>query len=130
MFGPPASARTAESKSCVSGSLELRDHHAREMVALRPEVILAVTPRVVLALLRETRTIPMVFVDGPESAIGGFVAADLTPAAMSQGSSTSWIPCLANGCNCSVSGVLLRGSLTEKIAGKNRRTLSHEEICL
>jgi len=25
---------------------------------------------------------------------------------------------------------LLRGCLTEKIAGKNRRTLSHEEICL
>ena len=26
-------------------------------------------------------------------------------------------------------GGLLRGCLTEKIAGKNRRTLSHEEIC-
>jgi putative tryptophan/tyrosine transport system substrate-binding protein len=53
---------------------EVRDRHAREMVALQPEVILAVTPTVVVALLRETRTIPIVFVDGPESGISGFVA--------------------------------------------------------
>jgi hypothetical protein len=30
----------------------------------------------------------------------------------------------------SAAGLVLRGCLTEKIAGKNRRTLSHEEICL
>jgi putative tryptophan/tyrosine transport system substrate-binding protein len=53
---------------------EVRERHARDMVAQRPEVILAVTPTLVVALLRETQTIPIVFVDGPESAISAFVA--------------------------------------------------------
>jgi ABC-type uncharacterized transport system substrate-binding protein len=51
----------------------LRRRYARELIALRPEAILAVTPTVAVALLSETNTIPVVFVDGPEAAVHGFI---------------------------------------------------------
>ena len=51
----------------------LRERSARELVALRPEAILVSTPTVAVALLQETRTIPIVVLDGPESAFRRFV---------------------------------------------------------
>jgi ABC-type uncharacterized transport system substrate-binding protein len=48
---------------------EVLDRHARELVATRPDVIVGVTARVAFRLVKETRTIPLVFVDGPEQTI-------------------------------------------------------------
>ena len=45
----------------ASGDTALMASHAAELVALRPDVILASTTPVVRALLKETRTIPIVF---------------------------------------------------------------------
>jgi putative tryptophan/tyrosine transport system substrate-binding protein len=58
------------------GAIEapLRERYARELVALAPEAILAVTSTLAKALTRETSTIPVVFLDGPEASIRGLVA--------------------------------------------------------
>jgi ABC-type uncharacterized transport system substrate-binding protein len=51
----------------------LREQAARELLALAPEAFLAVTPAVAGTLLQETRTIPIVFLDGPEASIRRFI---------------------------------------------------------
>jgi putative ABC transport system substrate-binding protein len=52
---------------------------AKELVALHPEVIVAQTTPVVAALLRETRTIPIVFVGIADPIGSGFVASLARP---------------------------------------------------
>ena len=46
---------------------------ARELVALQPDAVLAITTPVVAALLRETRTVPIVFVRVSDPVARGFV---------------------------------------------------------
>jgi putative tryptophan/tyrosine transport system substrate-binding protein len=53
---------------------EVRGRYARELAAQKPEVIVAVTPTIAAAMLRETGNIPMVFVDGTEASSSGLVA--------------------------------------------------------
>src|SRR5262249_55163646 len=47
---------------------------AKELVALQPDVIFAVTTPTVAALLRETRTLPIVFAQVSDPVGSGFVA--------------------------------------------------------
>jgi putative tryptophan/tyrosine transport system substrate-binding protein len=49
---------------------EVRERHVREMLALRPEAVLAHTATTVLAILRQTNSLPIVFVDS----LGEFIA--------------------------------------------------------
>ena len=52
---------------------------AKELVALQPDVILGHTPGAVLALQRETRTIPIVFVNVSDPIGMGFIASLARP---------------------------------------------------
>ena len=52
---------------------------AKELVALRPDVILAHSAQIAAALQRETRTIPIVFVDVDDPIGSGFVASVARP---------------------------------------------------
>jgi hypothetical protein len=53
---------------------DLRQRHIRELLALEPDVMVAVTGSVATALLRETRSIPIVFLETPERGISSFIA--------------------------------------------------------
>jgi putative ABC transport system substrate-binding protein len=53
--------------------------YAAELVALKPDVILAYAPAVLAALRHETRTIPIVFVSVADPVGGGFVASLAAP---------------------------------------------------
>ena len=54
MFGSRIAGRLATSLAC--------EPSRRELVALQPDAVLAVTTPAVTALLHETRTVPIVFV--------------------------------------------------------------------
>jgi putative tryptophan/tyrosine transport system substrate-binding protein len=54
---------------------------AKELIALRPDVIVAQTPPVVTAVQRETREIPVVFVDVSDPIGPGFIASLARPGA-------------------------------------------------
>ena len=54
---------------------------AKELIALRPDVIVAQSPPVVTAVQRETREIPMVFVDVSDPIGPGFIASLARPGA-------------------------------------------------
>ena len=56
-----------------AGDAELFRRHASELVALAPDVILAVGGAVVPSLLQATRTIPIVFTGTPDPVGAGFV---------------------------------------------------------
>jgi putative tryptophan/tyrosine transport system substrate-binding protein len=63
----------------ASGDVGRIQTYAKELVALQPDVILARTTPVTAALLRETRTVPIVFV-GPSDPVGdGFAASMARP---------------------------------------------------
>src|SRR5262245_43899532 len=53
--------------------------YAKELVALQPDAVLAITTPVVTALLRETRTIPIVFVRVSDPVVVGFVPSLANP---------------------------------------------------
>ena len=61
------------------GDAERRRAMARELVAMRPDVILAVNTPVVAALLKETRSIPIVFAVVSDPVGEGFVASIARP---------------------------------------------------
>jgi putative ABC transport system substrate-binding protein len=52
---------------------------AKELIELRPELLLAVTTPLVTALMRETRTIPIVFVAASDPVGSGFIASFARP---------------------------------------------------
>jgi putative tryptophan/tyrosine transport system substrate-binding protein len=62
---------------------------ARELVDLQPDVILTVSTPVTAAVLRETRTIPVVFVQVGDPVGSGFVTSFPAPAATPPGSTIS-----------------------------------------
>jgi putative tryptophan/tyrosine transport system substrate-binding protein len=62
---------------------------AQELVALQPDVIFAVTTPAVAALLRETRTLPIVFAQVSDPVGSGFVASLARPSGNARGSRTS-----------------------------------------
>src|SRR5215216_6370067 len=62
-----------------AGDAERSRSYAGEMVALRPDVILASGGTVVGALLQATRTIPIVFTQTPDPVGAGFVASLARP---------------------------------------------------
>jgi putative ABC transport system substrate-binding protein len=74
---------------------------AKELVALRPDVIFAVTTPTVAALLRETRTLPIVFAQVSDPVGSGFSLPSRGRAATSPGlrTSTSKHQSAANGCS-------------------------------
>jgi putative ABC transport system substrate-binding protein len=73
---------------------------AKEFVDLKPDVLFAGSTPSVAALLRETRTIPIVFTNLSDPVGTGFVAS-LVPAATRRGSPRSSIRSPANGWRCS-----------------------------
>ncbi|GJD53376.1 hypothetical protein OPKNFCMD_6151 [Methylobacterium crusticola] len=75
LFGLSGAYRTGLSfvHRWTSGDLDRMRTSARELVDLRPRVILAATTPVVAALLRETASIPIVFVSVSDPLGSGFV---------------------------------------------------------
>jgi putative ABC transport system substrate-binding protein len=63
----------------VSGSTERMDAAAAELVRLQPDVIVSATTGVLRALLRHTRTIPIVFLSVSDPVGDGFVASLASP---------------------------------------------------
>jgi len=61
------------------GDADRMKRFAKELVDLRPDVILGQTTPVVEALARETRTIPVVFVNVNDPVASGFVASSAHP---------------------------------------------------
>lgn len=53
---------------------EVRQRHIRELLTLEPDVMVAVTGSVAAAILRETRTIPIVFLETPEKGVSSFIS--------------------------------------------------------
>jgi putative tryptophan/tyrosine transport system substrate-binding protein len=65
----------------AAGDADRLQAFAKELVALQPDVILAVTTPAVAALLRETRTLPIVFAQVSDPVGSGFVASLARPGA-------------------------------------------------
>jgi putative tryptophan/tyrosine transport system substrate-binding protein len=63
----------------AAGNVDLMRRFAKELVDLRPEMILAATTPATAALQRETRTIPIVFVSVSDPVGAGFVASLARP---------------------------------------------------
>jgi putative ABC transport system substrate-binding protein len=63
----------------AAGNAERLQAFAKELVALQPDVIFAVTTPSVAALLRETRTLPLVFAQVSDPVGSGFVASLARP---------------------------------------------------
>ncbi|HJZ20233.1 MAG TPA: ABC transporter substrate binding protein, partial [Bradyrhizobium sp.] len=63
----------------ASGSFERFKNYAAELVALKPDVILANTTPAVAALQQQTSTIPVVFVQVADPLGQGFVASIAHP---------------------------------------------------
>jgi putative ABC transport system substrate-binding protein len=63
----------------AAGDSERLQASAKELVALQPDVIFAVTTPAVAALLRETRTLPIVFAQVSDPVGSGFVASLARP---------------------------------------------------
>jgi putative tryptophan/tyrosine transport system substrate-binding protein len=63
----------------AAGDADRLHAFARELVALRPDVIFAVTTPTVAALLQETRTLPIVFAQVSDPVGSGFVASLARP---------------------------------------------------
>jgi putative ABC transport system substrate-binding protein len=59
----------------VGGDINRIQACARELVALQPDIILTPSPAAILAVQRETRTIPVVFVTAVDPVASGLVAA-------------------------------------------------------
>jgi putative ABC transport system substrate-binding protein len=57
----------------AGGRAQLLRDHARELVGMSPDLIVAGSPAVVLALLQQTRTIPIVFASATDPVGQGFV---------------------------------------------------------
>jgi len=64
----------AEKQRYVSRAASRKPERRKELVSLRPDVILGQTTQVTSALVRETRTIPIVFVTVGDPVASGFVA--------------------------------------------------------
>jgi putative tryptophan/tyrosine transport system substrate-binding protein len=76
-----------------AGDAELFRRHASELVALAPDVILAVGGAVVPSLLQATRTVPIVFTGTPDPVGAGFVESLARPG----GNVTGFTPFLEFG---------------------------------
>jgi putative tryptophan/tyrosine transport system substrate-binding protein len=74
---------------------------AKELVGLKPDVILAGGPPVTAALQRETRTIPIVFAVGSDPVGDGFVVSPPRPGGTLPDSSSPNRQWWASRCNCS-----------------------------
>jgi putative ABC transport system substrate-binding protein len=64
------------------------ERYARELVALGPDVLMAVTPQAAIAAKRATATIPIVFLIVPDPVAAGLVASLAAPGGNATGSST------------------------------------------
>jgi putative ABC transport system substrate-binding protein len=69
----------------TAGSIDNMRRSAKEMVEQRPELIVAETTPVVAALIRESRTMPIVFVNVSDPIGSGFVASLPHPGSMTTG---------------------------------------------
>ena len=74
---------------------------AQELVCLQPDVILASTTPVTVALQRETRTIPIVFVNVGDAVVSGIVVALNRPGGNLTGSPSMKLRWEVSGLNCS-----------------------------
>ena len=79
---------------------ELRRQCAQELVALGPDLILSQNTPTTAALLRQTRSIPIIFGSLSDPVGSGFVEGLATLEATSPGSSTSKHPSLASLWSC------------------------------
>src|SRR5262249_6874616 len=78
-----------------AGDAELFRRHASELVALAPDVILAVGGAVVPSLLQATRTVPIVFTGTPDPVGAGFVESLARPGGFLEfGISAKWLELL------------------------------------
>jgi hypothetical protein len=74
---------------------------AKELVGLRPDVLIGRSTPTTAALKQETATIPIIFVNVTEPAEQGFVQTLARPGGILRGSPISRLRAGANGCNCS-----------------------------
>ena len=91
-----------ETRWATHADADTRRDFAKELVALRPDVILSNTTPTTAALLEQTRTIPIVFAMIADPVGSGFVASFPRPG----GNATGFVVTEgslggANGCNCS-----------------------------
>ena len=75
--------------------------HAAELVALAPDVILAMAPQPVAPLLQATRTVPIVFASVADPVGAGFVDSLARPGGNATGFTAFEYGMAANGWNCS-----------------------------
>ena len=85
----------------AEGDTDRRREQAAELIALRPDVILASGATTVAPLQQATRNIPIVFVQVSDPVGAGFVAGLAKPGGTSPASPLSNTASVLNGWNCS-----------------------------
>ena len=85
----------------AEGDTDRRREQAAELIALRPDVILASGATTVAPLQQATRSIPIVFVQVTDPVGAGFVAGLAKPGGTSPASPLSNTASVLNGWNCS-----------------------------
>jgi putative tryptophan/tyrosine transport system substrate-binding protein len=83
------------------GDIERVQTFAKELVGLRPNVLIGRSTPTTVALKQETATIPIIFVNVPEPVEQGFVRASHGLGGTLRASPISRHRSGANGCNCS-----------------------------
>jgi putative tryptophan/tyrosine transport system substrate-binding protein len=68
-----------DSRWAMPGDVESRERFAKELVALRPDVILSHSTPNTATLLQQTRTIPIIFAQVADPVVSGFVASFARP---------------------------------------------------
>ena len=85
----------------AAGNPERATAFAKELVALKPEVIVGHTTPSVIALRKQTDTIPILFVQISDPIGSGFITDSARPGTASPASPPSDLQWSANGRNCS-----------------------------
>ena len=63
-----------DTRWATPSDVELRQRFAKELIALQPDLVLAATTPTIAAMLQQTRTVPIVFVNVADPVGSGFVA--------------------------------------------------------
>ena len=109
------------------GDIERVQTFAKELVGLRPDVLIGRSTPTTAALKQETGTIPIIFVNVAEPVEQGFVQSLARPGGISRASPISRRRSGANGCNCSRRST--RGSRGSPSSTIRRRRRSLDCFC-
>jgi putative ABC transport system substrate-binding protein len=77
-----------DTRWATPSDVELRQRFAKELIALQPDLVLAATTPTIAAMLQQTRTVPIVFVNVADPIGSGFVASFPRPGGNVTGFST------------------------------------------